>query len=208
MPILFGLSCREFMSPAIVCHPHSLGVHLTLERPYIRPTWQSHYPHWQLTLDNPAQKAVSLLGLRGLTLATAESCTGGAIASSITDIPGASKVLVGGVVAYTPYTKSRLLGLNSNLPQGCVEPGLTEEMAGAVRASLDADMAVAITGALGPTSPVRAVPVGTVYIAVCGFGKSVVRKFIFSGDRETIKKVAVEASLNFVLTFFARWYIA
>ena len=157
----------------------------------------------------PAQTLVSQLASKNLTLAVVESATGGGIASAITDIPGASRVLLGGVVAYTPQAKSQLLGLPAeSLPPGCVSAALTQSMAEAIRCSLKADLAMAITGALGPDSPAPHIPVGTVYIAVTGLGKSVVREFNFVGDRQTNKKAAVIAGLNFLMCFVARWYVA
>ncbi|MGI6364513.1 MAG: CinA family protein [Bacillota bacterium] len=209
MPLFFGLSSRDFSSPDLDPRPHPLGVYLRLPRPLIRQVWQAYYPHWQLTLANPAQKLVSLLGEKKLTLATAESATAGAIASAIADIPGASRVLLGGVVAYTARAKNELLGLvPADLSPGCVGKELSEKMAGAVKDALQADLAIGLTGALGPTSPAPEIPVGTVYIAVAGWGAWEARKFIFTGDRETNKKAAVAAGLNFLLTFFARWYVA
>lgn len=156
-----------------------------------------------------SQKLVKLLASKNLTLAVAESATGGGIASAITDIPGASLVLLGGVVAYTPLAKSRLLGLPAaSLPLGCVSAALTQRMAEAVRHSLRADLAIALTGALGPDSPAPNIPVGMVYIAVTGLDKNVVTEFIFTGDRQTNKSAAVVAGLNMLLTFVARWYVA
>lgn len=209
MPVFFGLSSRDFPSPEFAPRPHPWGVYLSLPRPLIRQVWHTHYPHWHLALTNPAQKLVSLLEEKKLTLATAESATSGAIASAIADIPGASRVMLGGVVAYTAQAKSQLLGIApAELPPGCVGKELTIRMAGAVKDALQADLAIGLTGALGPTSPAPGIPIGTVYISIAGLGAWEVRKFIFAGDRETNKKAAVAAGLNFLLTFFARWYVA
>jgi len=144
-----------------------------------------------------------------MTLALAESCTGGGIADALTDIPGASRMLVGGVVAYTPSAKSQLLGLKArDLPAGSVGAALTENMAVNIRSILGASLGLGITGALGPISPSEHVHLGEVYISVAGLGRSMVSKFKFSGDRQTIKVAAIDAAINYLLTYIARWYIA
>lgn len=156
-----------------------------------------------------AEKLVQLLACNGLSLALAESCTGGSIAGRITDIPGASRVLAGGVVAYTPEAKTVLLGLSaSELPRGCVGEELTKVMAARALSLLGTDLALAITGALGPDSPAESVQVGEVYISIAGLGRHEAEKFIFAGDRQTIKEAAVAASIDSLLAYIARWYIA
>ncbi len=156
-----------------------------------------------------SEKLVQLLAEHRLSLALAESCTGGSIAGLITDIPGASQVFAGGVVAYTPEAKTSLLGLvAAELPPGCVGAELTKAMAVRVVSRLRTDLALAITGALGPTSPAESIQVGEVYISIVGLGQQEVKKFIFAGDRQTIKDAAVAASIDNLLAYIARWYVA
>ncbi|MDD4657739.1 MAG: CinA family protein [Eubacteriales bacterium] len=156
-----------------------------------------------------AEKLVQLLASCHLSLALAESCTGGSIAGEITDIPGASQVLAGGAVVYTPEAKTIFLGIPApELPAGCVGEELTRVMAARVMSLLGTDLALAVTGALGPTSPAESIQVGEVYISIAGLGKQEAKKFIFAGDRQTIKEAAVAASIDNLLAYIARWYIA
>ena len=156
-----------------------------------------------------SEKLVQLLAEHRLSLALAESCTGGSIAGLITDIPGASQVFAGGVVAYTPEAKTSLLGLvAAELPPGCIGAELTKAMAVRVMSRLRTDLALAITGALGPTSPAESIQVGEVYISIVGLDQQEVKKFIFAGDRQTIKDAAVAASIDNLLAYIARWYVA
>lgn len=156
-----------------------------------------------------AKGIVEGLGARGLTLALAESCTGGGIAGAITAVPGASGVFKGGVVAYTPAAKMTLLGLTAaELPPGCVGEELTRKMAERIRELLQADLALAITGALGPASPHESIQVGRVHICLVKSGYEESRRFFFSGNRQTMKRAAVNDSLNCLLQFIAGWNVA
>jgi PncC family amidohydrolase len=156
-----------------------------------------------------AGRLVQLLAKHGLSLALAESCTGGGIASLLADIPGASRVLSGGVVVYTPEAKRLLLGIAAEeLPPGCVGEELTRAMAVRIMSLLGTNLALAITGALGPQSPADSIEVGEVYISIAGLGQQEVEKFIFAGDRQTIKRAAVAASIDNLLAYIARCYIA
>ncbi len=108
-----------------------------------------------------------LLAARGLTLATAESCTGGAVAARFTSVPGASRVFRGAIVAYDNLVKERLLGVTSAAlaAHGAVSEEVARQMAEAARARLDAHIGVATTGIAGPTGGTPDKPVGTVWIA-------------------------------------------
>lgn len=120
----------------------------------------------------------------GKTLATAESCTGGMIASRLTDIPGASQVFLGGVVSYTNGVKAHLLGVPQDLLDrfGAVSAEVAQAMAEGARTVIGADFAVSVTGVAGPSRDERNNPVGTVFIAVASERGTVVRKFAY-GDR-------------------------
>lgn len=159
-------------------------------------------------LDKAADLVNSLIKFR-LTLCTAESCTGGGIADIITDIPGASQAFVGSVVVYTPEAKGILLNLPAEeIPPGAVGEELTVAMAAKAKSLLGTDLALAVTGALGPTSPGKGIEIGQVFISIAGLGRQEVKQFIFAGDRQTIKGAAVNAGIDLLLAYIARWYIA
>ena len=129
-------------------------------------------------------------------MAVAESLTGGLLASAIVDVPGASAVFRGGVVAYATDVKRSVLGVDSELlaSVGAVDPGVARQMAEGVRRVVGADVGIATTGVAGP-DPQDGTPVGTVCIAVVTpEGESVVTH-TFSGDRAAIRAAATDAAL-------------
>jgi nicotinamide-nucleotide amidase len=137
---------------------------------------------------------------RGLTLATAESCTGGLVASRLTAVPGASDVFVGGVVAYSNDVKGTELGVPEALiaQHGAVSEEVAAAMADGARARLDSDVAVAVTGVAGPGGGTPDKPVGLVFAHAVGpDGESSVRTEL-PGDREMIRGRATAASLHLV----------
>jgi nicotinamide-nucleotide amidase len=142
---------------------------------------------------------IRLLGERGLTLGCAESVTGGMVAARITDVPGASAVFRGGVVAYAPEVKAGALGVDPGLiaTRGVVSPAVARAMAEGAQRLLGSDVAVATTGAAGPT-PHGDVPVGTVALAVAGPDGEAVREVRLPGDRATVRRLATTAALNLV----------
>ena len=119
-------------------------------------------------LDEPSLEAVCLrlLTERGLTFASAESCTGGLIAKRITDLPGASAVFLGGVVSYTNGVKAKVLGVPEETLEkyGAVSRETALAMAAGVRKLTGADLAVSVTGICGPASDERDTPVGTGFV--------------------------------------------
>ncbi len=131
---------------------------------------------------------VSLLAARGQTVATAESATGGSIAARLARVPGASQVLVGGVVAYQDAAKTRLAGLDPALlaREGAVSEATTRALAVAARDVAGADWGVGVTGVAGPGT-VDGLPVGTAFWAVAGpDGTCEVQGRILPGDRAAI----------------------
>ncbi|RME95193.1 MAG: nicotinamide-nucleotide amidohydrolase family protein, partial [Verrucomicrobia bacterium] len=143
---------------------------------------------------------VRLLTRRGCTLATAESCTGGLLATRITDIPGASVVFRGGVVAYSNDAKQTLLGVReeSLAAHGAVSEAVAREMAMGVRERLGADYAVATTGIAGPSGGTPEKPVGTVYIAVAGPRGIEVRRRINAFGRAGFKQLTTSQALEWL----------
>ena len=159
----------------------------------------------------PARDVAALLvaALRdaGLTLATAESLTGGLVAAGVVDVPGASAVLRGGVVAYATDLKHRLLGVDAGLlaERGAVDPDVAAAMARGVRERLSADVGVATTGVAGP-DPQDGHAAGTVFVAVSlppvlaarhGGAEHVV-PLALTGDRAAIRAATVAVALDVV----------
>lgn len=141
-----------------------------------------------------------LLVERNLKLAVAESCTGGLICSKITDTPGSSAYLLGGVVAYANELKKEYLGVPEEMLQthGAVSRETAETMAVGVRRRCGADIAVAVTGIAGPGGGTEEKPVGTVYIAIATAEENWVTRFHFAGDREQIREITAESGLDLV----------
>jgi PncC family amidohydrolase len=151
-----------------------------------------------ITSDKVEIAVVRLLTKRNLTLATAESCTGGFIANRITNVPGASKVFLGGVVAYCNGVKQRFLGVRSEtlLRHGAVSAPVAREMAEGARKKFGADFAVAVTGVAGPSGGTKAKPVGTVFIALAGAAGTVVERRLNDFGREKFKEVTARQALK------------
>jgi nicotinamide-nucleotide amidase len=139
-----------------------------------------------------------LLKARGLTLATAESCTGGRAAQMITAVPGASAYFIEGVVTYANRAKVDLLGLDPALlaASGAVSPQVAAAMAEGLRARARVDLALASTGVAGPDGGSPAKPVGTVYLALAAAERTVVEGRLFRGDRERVQIQAAAALLD------------
>jgi len=127
-----------------------------------------------------------LLMEKSATMATAESCTGGFIAHSITSVPGCSAWFKGTVVAYSNEIKTNVLNVNSSdlLENGAVSPVVVEQMAEGVRDLMNVDFSVATSGIAGPDGGTTDKPVGTVWIAVATSGKTYSKKFNFTNNRE------------------------
>lgn len=135
---------------------------------------------------------------RGWKLATAESCTGGWIAETITARPGVSAFFLGGAVAYANALKMSLLGVNAETldREGAVSERCAREMAEGACRRLGADAAIAVTGIAGPDGGSPEKPVGLVYIATCLKGETIVTKSQFPGSREIIRRRALIKALD------------
>jgi nicotinamide-nucleotide amidase len=143
-----------------------------------------------------AADLVARLTAVGATVAIAESLTGGLVAAALTDIPGASVVVRGGVVAYSTDLKAQVLGVDEALltQAGAVDADVAEQMASGVRSLMGATYGLATTGVAGPDQ-VEGKSVGTVYVAVAGPGSSRVRALSLSGDRGEVRTRSVLAVL-------------
>lgn len=133
----------------------------------------------------------------GLTLALAESCTGGMIAARVTDIPGCSAWFRGGVVAYNNQVKTDLLQVPETLLEqhGAVSEPVARTMAEGVRRAIGSDLALSVTGIAGPDGGTTEKPVGTVFMAVVDQRDCQVERFLFSGDRSQVRQQAVDQAI-------------
>jgi nicotinamide-nucleotide amidase len=150
--------------------------------------------------QNLSEQVILAAVAKGLTIATAESLTAGMVSAALATVPGASGALQGAVVSYQNDVKSGLLGVDASLLErnGAVDPQVACEMAEGARRCLDADIAVATTGAAGP-EPHGGKPVGTVYVGVATEAGSHAAAFSFAGDRASIREQAREAALSALL---------
>jgi nicotinamide-nucleotide amidase len=142
----------------------------------------------------------------GLTLATAESCTGGLVGARLTEVPGASDAYLGGVVAYANEVKARALGVPEDVlaRHGAVSEEAARAMAAGVRSALGADVGIAVTGVAGPGGGTASKPVGLVHVAAEGPAGAAAREFRFPGDREEIRERAAGMALHEARTLLAR----
>ena len=161
--------------------------------------------------DTTLEKAVAdLLQANELTVACAESCTGGLLAARLVNVPGISDVFKTSVVTYSNKAKKRLLGVKKSTLQkhGAVSQETAEEMAKGAAAQLKADVAVAVTGIAGPDGGTEEKPVGLVYIGCHVKGKTTVKKYQFSGNRNRVREAAVSAALallrSCILEYFSK----
>jgi nicotinamide-nucleotide amidase len=138
------------------------------------------------------------LKMRGYTLATAESCTGGLLAGRITDVPGSSEYFLEGVVSYSNEAKTDLLGVPKKLiaTHGAVSEQVAGAMAAGIRKRAGSTFGVSVTGVAGPGGGSPEKPVGLVYIALADDSQNTTRKFIFPGDRQFIRTLSVNAALD------------
>src|SRR6266508_3945261 len=139
-----------------------------------------------------------LLKLRGYTLATAESCTGGLLAGRITDVPGSSEYFLEGVVSYSNEAKIDLLGVRKKLIEtyGAVSDQVAGAMASGIRKRAGSTLGIGVTGVAGPGGGSPEKPVGLVYIALADDSQTTTRRFIFPGDRQFIRMLSVHAALD------------
>ena len=147
-----------------------------------------------------AELVLELLRTRGLTLATAESCTGGLVGARLTDVPGSSDVFLGGAIVYSDAAKEEQLGVSAATlaAHGAVSAEVAAELARGARERFRADVAVAVTGIAGPGGGTPEKPVGLVFVHAAGpMGERAVR-LDFPGDRETIRGRATVSALQLV----------
>jgi PncC family amidohydrolase len=138
-----------------------------------------------------------------MTLAVAESCTGGLIGHRITNVAGSSAYFLGGVITYADEAKMQMLGVRAEtLAQfGAVSRQTALEMARGVRVALGADIGLSVTGIAGPGGGTPEKPVGTVWIALSAEGYENARHYLWQGDRAANKEQSAEAALRVVVEY-------
>ena len=152
-------------------------------------------------VDVPSMEAVCsrLLREQGLTLGTAESCTGGLIAKTMTDLPGSSAIFNGGIVSYTNTVKNQVLGVPQEMldQYGAVSPQVAEAMARGAKKVLGCDIALSSTGIAGPDSDDRGNPIGLVYLGLA-FGDQCIVKEYNAGhiSRERVRRSSAYTALD------------
>lgn len=151
-----------------------------------------------MRIEELAKRLLSQLNSRGMTLATAESCTGGGIGHVLTAIPGSSAVYLGGVISYANSVKEQVLGVPQEVlaTVGAVSEETARAMAEGVCRLLGADLGIAVTGIAGPAADGTDKPVGLVYIAVSTADSTRVTEKHFSGDREAVRNQTIQAALD------------
>jgi nicotinamide-nucleotide amidase len=143
-----------------------------------------------------------ILLARGLTICTAESCTGGLIAHRLTNIAGSSAYVLGGIVAYSNPVKQNLLKVREQtlIDHGAVSEETAREMASGARNLLKTDVAISVTGIAGPGGGTETKPVGLTYIGVATpDGAVTVERHVWDGGREANKDASAEAALRLTL---------
>lgn len=157
-------------------------------------------------LHSIAAQVGTALKARGQMLATAESCTGGAIAQALTSVPGSSRWFDRGFVAYSNPSKQQMLGVNEATLEafGAVSEAAVREMALGALGRSDAQVSVAVSGIAGPEGGTPEKPVGTVWLAwAIQDGGTRARRYHFPGDRAEIRQQAVIAALSGLLEIAA-----
>ena len=144
--------------------------------------------------DITAEEIGRELSQRAYTISCAESCTGGLLTSTLTDVPGSSSYVLGSVVSYSNEVKIHILGVAEETLRtyGAVSPQTAQDMAECIRRLMRADIGVGITGIAGPGGGSTEKPVGLVYIAVADQKKTDVKEYHFLGTRAQIKKSSVQ----------------
>ncbi len=151
----------------------------------------------EFDINSLAEAVGDLLQENQLTLAVAESCTGGLLGTYITNIPGSSSYFTGGVIAYSDSVKQQVLGVPSDTldQHGAVSPETAIAMAKAARALLRADLALATTGIAGPSGGTSEKPVGLVFVALADASTTTCKKYGWPGDRWQNREWSAKAAL-------------
>jgi nicotinamide-nucleotide amidase len=158
------------------------------------------------SVDKPETQIGPLIRNAGLKLGTAESCTGGLIASRITDVPGSSDYFLGGIVAYAYEAKVALLKVSWDTLKmhGAVSRETVMEMARGAREALGADLAISVSGIAGPGGGLPGKPVGTTWFGLSAIDGEWSYYYLFNGDRLHNKSVAADTALKIIVDYLRR----
>jgi nicotinamide-nucleotide amidase len=192
------ICAREFeIHVDLFSTPEALDRALALESRFVEPLTPYLYATTETTIE---EVVLDECRRRGLTLATAESCTGGLVAARITSVAGSSDVFLGAVVSYANAVKESELGVPGAVLEahGAVSAETAAAMARGARDRLGADVAVSVTGIAGPGGGTTEKPVGLVHLCASGPGGEVAQDFVVPGDRETVRGRAAVAALHLV----------
>jgi PncC family amidohydrolase len=139
----------------------------------------------------------------GLTIALAESSTGGLIAKRLTDISGSSAYVMGGVVAYADEVKQRVLGVlkQTLIDYGAVSEPVAQQMAEGARELFETDIALSVTGIAGPTGATATKPVGLHYVGLSAADGTWVRRYVWDGDRAHNREATADAAFRLLLDY-------
>lgn len=150
---------------------------------------------------NLASRLVAIASEKGVTIAFAESCTGGLIAASITDVPGASAVFLGSAVTYSNEAKHDILGVSASTlsERGAVSSECAGQMAAGARRIYGSDVALSVTGIAGPDGGSAEKPVGTVWFGFASRNKNISFVRRFDGGRDDIRKATVMTAISAVI---------
>jgi len=142
-----------------------------------------------------------LLKNQRLTLAVAESCTGGLLGGRVTSVAGSSSYFRGGVIAYDNGVKHDILGVPADALERCgaVSAPVVEAMAGGAAKLFGCDCAISVSGIAGPDGGTAEKPVGLVFVGVFCRGETLSRKFVFGGGRESVRSQCVEAAVGLLI---------
>ncbi len=152
-------------------------------------------------MESLEERLKAVFSAQNLTLATAESCTGGLLAGRITDVSGSSAYFTGGVVSYSYAAKEALLGVDHDtlIEQGAVSEPVARQMARGARLRLEADVAISITGVAGPTGGTAEKPVGLTWIGLSDSSGERAERFMWKGDRAANREQSVQAALRMLV---------
>ena len=153
-------------------------------------------------LTAKAGEVLELCRLHGVTLATAESCTGGLVAAALTAIPGSSSVVERGFVTYSNQAKTEMLGVPEEMIEahGAVSAQVARVMAEGALANSRADISLSVTGIAGPDGGTATKPVGTVHIAAAQRGALTLhRACLFPGDRDAVREQSALAAMDLLM---------
>ncbi len=153
-------------------------------------------------MQNIEEQVFEILKEKKITLTTAESATGGMIASTLINVPGISEFFQEGYVTYSNDAKVKMIGVNPEIidQYGVVSKETAEEMAKCATNKAKTDAALSVTGVAGPDGGTKECPVGTVYIGCFYEGKTMVEHHVFKGTRKEVREAATKAALELLLT--------